>query len=330
VTQILTLDDWKAFLDQHPDAHLLQTAEWGHLKSAFGWSHTFLRHGDRGALILFRSVLPGFSIGYIPKGPIGGWSSDLLAAVEETCRVRGAFMLKTEPDRPWDQTAVDSYSELGFQISPQTIQPPSTIVIDLHADEDDLLMRMKSKTRYNIRLAGRKGVTVAAWADIAAFAEMMEETADRDEFGAHNRAYFRKAYDLFHPGGACELFAAEVDGEPVAAIMVFKRGARAWYLYGASRSIHREKMPTYALQWEAMRWAKSSGCSAYDLWGIPDRSEQELEDQFTERSDGLWGVYRFKRGFGGEVTKTIGAWDLVLDPFRYRLYTTAMRLIGRS
>lgn len=330
MTQIVSLDDWKAFLDKHPDAHLLQMAEWGQLKAKFGWSQLFIRQGDEGALILFRSLLPGWTIGYIPKGPVGGWSPDFLAAVEEACRARGAFMIKMEPDRLWDRTTEDSYSELGFQGSPQTIQPPRTIVIDLQDDEDDLLMRMKSKTRYNIRLAGRKGVTVSTWSDIAAFAEMMEETADRDEFGAHNRAYFRKAYDLFHPTGACELFVAEVENEPVAAIMVFKRGNRAWYLYGASRSVHREKMPTYALQWEAIRWAKANGCITYDLWGIPDHDEQELEDQFTERSDGLWGVYRFKRGFGGEVIKTMGAWDRALKPFHYRLYNMAMKLLGRS
>lgn len=313
----------------HPEAHLLQTAAWGELKSAFGWTHAFVKRGAHGALILFRKVLPGFTVAYIPKGPVGGWTPEFLDAVKGFCRERSAFMLKVEPDQDWDPNLANIYTDLGFQASPQTIQPPRTITIDLQADEDDLLMRMKSKTRYNIRLAGRKGVEVSRWSDIAAFAEMMEETADRDEFGAHSKAYFRKAYDLFQPERACELFVAEVENKPVAAIMVFKRGKRAWYLYGASRSIHREKMPTYALQWEAMRLAKHQGCTLYDLWGIPDFDEQQLEDQFTERSDGLWGVYRFKRGFGGEVIRAMGAWDLSFDPLRYRIYTIALGLTGR-
>lgn len=330
MTKIVSTTEWESFLQGYPNAHLLQTAAWGELKSAFGWSHEFVTHRDRGASILFRRVLPGFTIAYIPEGPVGEWEPEFLAGVEKVCRRRGAFMLKVEPDQHWDPHIADRYSELGFQPSLQTIQPPRTIIIDLTADEEEILMRMKSKTRYNIRLAGRKGVEVSTWSDIAAFAVMMEETADRDEFGAHDKAYFRKAYDLFHPSGACELFVAEVDSLPVAAIMVFKRGGRAWYLYGASRSFHREKMPTYALQWQAMRWAKANGCTSYDLWGIPNYDEHELEDQFTERSDGLWGVYRFKRGFGGEVSRTMGAWDLVLDPLRYRMYTLAFRLMDRS
>jgi lipid II:glycine glycyltransferase (peptidoglycan interpeptide bridge formation enzyme) len=329
VTQNISSSEWNAFLDTHPITHLLQTAEWGELKSAFGWSHTFVMQADSGALVLFRKVLPGFTIAYIPKGPVGEWSPAFKDAVREVCRARGVFALKVEPDHVWDSNLADLYTELGFQVSTQPIQPPRTITIDLQDDEDDLLMHMKSKTRYNIRLAGRKGVKVKGWSHIAAFAEMLKETADRDEFGAHNKAYFRKAYDLFHPTGACELLVAEVEDVPVAAIMVFKRDERAWYLYGASRSVHREKMPTYALQWEAMRWAKEAGCTRYDLWGIPDFDEQQLEEQFTERSDGLWGVYRFKRGFGGEVTRTMGAWDLVLDPLRYRLYTLALNLTGR-
>jgi lipid II:glycine glycyltransferase (peptidoglycan interpeptide bridge formation enzyme) len=329
VTEIISPIEWKSFLQNHPNAHLLQAAEWGELKSAFDWSHTIVSDGTRGTLVLLRRVLPGFKIAYIPRGPVGGWNPAFLEAVSGACRVRGAFMLKVEPDHAWDQDLADRYSGMGFQTSPQTIQPPRTITIDLQANEDDLLMCMKSKTRYNVRLAERKGVEVGAWSDIAAFAEMMEETADRAEFGAHNRAYFRKAYDLFNPIGACELFVAKVEQTPVAAIMVFKRGERAWYFYGASRSIHREKMPTYALQWEAMRWAKEQGCTTYDLWGIPDFDETQLEEQFTERSDGLWGVYRFKRGFGGEVKRTMGAWDLVFDPLLYKLYNLALNLTGR-
>ena len=94
---------------------------------------------------------------------------------------------------------------------------------------------------------------------------------------------------------------AESEGQPLAALMVFTRGARAWYVYGGSTDLQREKMPNYLLQWEAMRWARARGCTEYDLWGVPDEDEAVLEDGFADRSDGLWGVYRFKRGFGGEV-----------------------------
>ncbi|MBN2146769.1 MAG: peptidoglycan bridge formation glycyltransferase FemA/FemB family protein, partial [Anaerolineales bacterium] len=123
-----------------------------------------------------------------------------------------------------------------------------------------------------------------------------------------------------HPRGNCELLIAEFDHEPLGALMVFTRGKRAWYFYGASSDLHRDRMPNYLLQWEAMRWARSQGCTEYDLWGVPDANLTTLEKQFTERSDGLWGVYRFKRGFGGELRRAASAWDRVYNSLLYRFY----------
>jgi hypothetical protein len=147
------------------------------------------------------------------------------------------------------------------------------------------------------------------------YAELIEqivslaETARRDGFGAHTVGYYRRAYDLFHTRGGCELLVAEYESRPLAAIMVFTQGTRAWYFYGASTPHERNRMPTYLLQWEAMRWAKSRGCTQYDLWGVPDADRDQLEAQFVSRTDGLWGVYRFKRGFGGALVRWAGAWD---------------------
>ncbi len=120
-------------------------------------------------------------------------------------------------------------------------------------------------------------------------------------FGVHSRDYYQRAYELFQPRGECILLLAEYQGEPISALMAFSRGQRAWYFYGASGNAHRERMPTYLLQWEAMRWARARGCLSYDLWGVPDYDESYLETHFSERSQGLWGVYRFKRGFGGQL-----------------------------
>jgi lipid II:glycine glycyltransferase (peptidoglycan interpeptide bridge formation enzyme) len=110
--------------------------------------------------------------------------------------------------------------------------------------------------------------------------------------------------------------------------MVFAHGPRAWYLYGASSDEYREAMPTYLLQWEAMRWAMRCGCREYDLWGVPDAGENELEAGFTTRSDGLWGVYRFKRGFGGELRRSPGPWDRVYRPELYWLYGLWVHMRG--
>ena len=184
---------------------------------------------------------------------------------------------------------------------------------------------MKPKCRYNIRLAEKKGITVRAWDDIPAFHEMMTATGGRDKFGVHSQEYYQRAYDLFHPKGTCELLVAEFEGEPLASLMVFANGKRAWYVYGASNDMERNRMPTYLLQWEAIRWAKARGCDEYDLWGVPDENEETLESQFESRHDGLWGVYRFKRGFGGEVKRAAQAVDRVYNPLLYWAY---LKLIG--
>jgi lipid II:glycine glycyltransferase (peptidoglycan interpeptide bridge formation enzyme) len=113
---------------------------------------------------------------------------------------------------------------------------------------------------------------------------------------------------------------AEYEGRPLAGLMAFAWGQTAAYFYGASSNEERQRMPAYAAQWAAMRWAKAKGCMSYDLWGIPDAPEGELEEQFTGRTDHLWPVYRFKRGFGGEIRRTVGAADRVYNRLLHRLY----------
>ncbi len=179
---------------------------------------------------------------------------------------------------------------------------------------------MKQKTRYNIRLAQKKGIVVSTSADLDTFHRLMRDTGQRDRFPVHSQAYYQAAYEIFHPIGQCELFQAEFEGLPIACLMAFARGSRAWYFYGASADVHRDLMPAYLLQWEAMRWARARGCRIYDLWGVPDHEYEVLESQFSNRSGGLWGVYRFKRGFGGRLRRAVGPWDRVYLPLFYNFY----------
>ncbi|HHS97479.1 MAG TPA: peptidoglycan bridge formation glycyltransferase FemA/FemB family protein, partial [Chloroflexi bacterium] len=236
--------------------------------------------------------------------------------------------LTVEPDLPDEPIHRKRLAALGFVPSPlDSIQPRRTLVVDLSGTEEEVLARMKQKTRYNVRLAARKGVVVreGTEADLPAFNRLMAITGARNRFGVHSPAYYERAFHLFVPRGWARLLIAEVEGEPVAALMAFALGRRSWYFYGASGDAHREKMPTYLLQWEAMRWARSLGCTEYDLWGVPDADLEQLEAEFTHRRDGLWGVYRFKRGFGGKLVRTVGAWDRPLRPLLYRLYALAVR-----
>jgi lipid II:glycine glycyltransferase (peptidoglycan interpeptide bridge formation enzyme) len=317
VTSGFSPSDWEALLADHPEAHILQTAAWGGLKSRFGWVVDRLHCNGCGAQVLFRGFPLGFSLAYIPMGPFGDWLPQLLPELDELCRQHRAIALKIEPDLVWDPEKANLLQGHGFLRSTHTVQPSHTLVVDLEGGEDHILARMRQKTRYNIRLAGRKGVTVRPWEDASAFAQMVQQTAKRDDFGGHVPAYYEAAYELFHPTGACELFVAEYEAQPLAALMVFRRGRRAWYLYGASTDLHRNLMPNHLLQWEAIRWAIANGCTHYDLWGIPEADLETLEAEFAQRRNGLWGVYRFKRGFGGDLVRTMGAWD---RPYKSALY----------
>ncbi len=319
--KLLTAQEWEHFLKNMPNPHLLQTAAWGELKKAFGWEPIYLVKGQTGALILFRKLALGYHIAYIPKGPVGENWGALWPDVDTLCQQKKTVFLKVEPDL-WEPIPEKALSEKlpGFIKSAHTIQPPRTILIDLKESEENILMRMKSKTRYNIRLAGRKDVVVQKSADVKAFHQMMLTTGSRDEFGIHSLNYYQKAYACFAPQDACALFIATYQDKPLAGLMAFAHGDTAWYFYGASTNQERNRMPTYLIQWKAIQWAKARGCRFYDMWGIPDFPEDVLEEKFTERSDGLWGVYRFKRGFGGEVRRAVGAWDRVYHPLLYRLY----------
>jgi lipid II:glycine glycyltransferase (peptidoglycan interpeptide bridge formation enzyme) len=206
------------------------------------------------------------------------------------------------------------------------------VLIDLNPSEDEMLARMKQKTRYNIRLAEKKGVAVRIGTkeDLPMLYKMYAETSVRDGFVIRDEQYYRTVWDSFMRSNAdvpatspsptlhyadiptCEPIIAEVDGEPVSAIFVFYFAGRAFYVYGMSRDRHREKMPTYLLQWEAMKRARVKGCTVYDLWGAPE---------VFDESDSMWGVYRFKEGLGGRVVRTLGAWDFAPSPLWYKMYS---------
>jgi lipid II:glycine glycyltransferase (peptidoglycan interpeptide bridge formation enzyme) len=325
----VNLTDWNRFLESHPNTHLLQMGEWGELKKDFGWKPVRIvlaqppaGNNEVGCQILFRRLPLGLTLGYMPKPVFSNQfsviSDQFCREVDLICRQNHAVFLKVEPDTWADEFQPSNLPT--FQLSNHNIQPPRTITVDIKDGEETILARMKPKCRYNIRLAEKKGVTVRAWDDILAFHEMMAVTGGRDNFGVHSKEYYQRAYALFHPKGTCELLVAEYEGKPLASLMVFANANRAWYVYGASNDHERNRMPTYLLQWEAIRWAKARGCEEYDLWGVPDEDEKILEANFESRHDGLWGVYRFKRGFGGEVKRAAQALDRVYNPLLYWAY----------
>lgn len=335
---------WEEFVAEHPAGHLLQGWAWGELKTGQGWRAWRLALVEAGrpiagAQLLLRRLPLGFYVGYVPKGPLVDWQSPeqlkaVLAGLHRICRSQRSIFLKIEPNAP-DNPALTEVLDAHAFVTGASVQPRRSLVIDLSPPEATILANMKQKTRYNIRLAERKGVQVrpGTLSDLGAFYEMMQITGRRDGFAIHSLDYYRAAFELFAPQRAA-LLLAEVEGEPVAGLMAFAHGATAYYLFGASSDRHREKMPTYLLQWSAMRWAKERGCASYDLWGIPDADTDTLEAALAQGESpqesatghpadmrsGLWGVYRFKRGFGGRPIRTAGAFDYVYNRLGYWLY----------
>lgn len=342
--QIQSADQWNASIEHLPGAHALQTWQWGQVKARFGWevSHLVWRD-DAGetcaaTLLLVRKVaLRGLSLPlnvmYIPRGPLLDWAQDnlvkqVLDDLEKFAREKKAIFLKIDPDLPlgWGipgeddaedhrpgLAVRDELSARGWNFSEEQIQFRNTVTVDLAETDDDLLTRMKSKTRYNIRLAERRGVSVRPGGeeDIDLLYRMYAHTALRDNFTIRNKTYYQTVWGTFFKAGLAEPLIAEVDGQPVGGAVVFRFGGRAWYMHGMSLDAHREKMFTYRLQWEAMLRAKAAGCHTYDMWGAPDAFSED---------DPLWGVYRFKDGFGGQVVRTLGAWDYPVRPLIYTGY----------
>jgi len=341
---------WDDFVAKSVRGHPLQAYGWGELKAAFGWPavRLWLHAGGRpvaGAQLLFRRLLPGLSLAYVPRGPVVSDEAArpaLVQALIQVCRARRAMLLKVEPEQEATPEADAGWRQLGFLPSPDRIQPANTIHLDLTADLETIRAGMKPKTRYNIGLAGRKGVTVrpGGIADLPAFYRLLQETSQRDRFWIHSFDYYRTCLAALGP--ACQLFLAEFAGEIIAGIVVLAFGQSAIYLYGASSNAERNRMPNHLLQWQAITWAKAQGCRVYDFWGIPDevsssnfspygdgqvsssaREGEKRETSNLEPETGLWGVYRFKAGFGGRVVHYLGAYDYILQPAIYRLWRWA-------
>lgn len=295
--------------------------------------------------ILSRGFAARLSILYAPKGPLLDWDNEALRTrvlndLQSFAKQQSAIFLKIDPDiilgrgvpnsegDVLDNSGQAARSELmrrGWVYSSDQIQFQNTVLIDITLSEEEMLARMKPKTRYNIRLAEKKGISVRVGTldDLPMLYKMYAETSIRDGFLIRDENYYMTVWKLFMQDQSSTFdfrpstvpLIAEVDNIPAAAIFLFMFADRAYYVYGMSRNLHREKMPTYLLQWEAMKRAKASGCNTYDLWGAPE--------EFNE-SDSMWGVYRFKEGLGGEVVRTLGAYDFAPGKLWYKLYAEVM------
>ncbi len=340
-------ETWDAYLRVLSRGYILQSSTWGAFKSAFGWRarRLVVTDGGRivaGAQVLFRSTPIG-SVAYVPQGPVFDPQhpetlDTLLPALHDVARRAGAIFLKVEPPFEDDPVACELWAKRGFVLNATTVQPRATIVLDIAPEPNAILARMKQKWRYNIRLAERKGIAAraATEADLPAFYRLMRLTGERDGFAVHSEDYYADAWRRMRGAGIADLLLAEYEGEMLGGIFVTAFGATGTYMYGASSDSHRNLMPNHLLQWEGICWAKARGCTEYDFWGIPDEVPPDGSPAATgesnsdspavvDRSGGLWGVYRFKQGFGGRVVHWLGALDTIYRPPLYWLGTRLLR-----
>ena len=344
---------WNDLICQTPSPHILQTWEWGDFKSRYGWQPIYQQWNNSGngqsaaALVLKRAIARRWggspAVLYAPKGPLLDWQNrtlarQVLADLQRLARKQGAIFIKIDPDVPLAQEIpgdstghlgdlgsqiIEQLHSSGWKFSQDQIQFRNTMIMDLTLPEAELLARMKQKTRYNIRLASRRGVQVRRGGkdDLPDLYRLYAETSLRDGFVIRSSEYYLDLWRTFIQAGKATPLIAEVSGRIVAGLILFHFAKRAWYLYGMSSDVDREKMPNYLLQWEAIRLARVMNCTVYDLWGAPDQLDE---------ADQMWGVFRFKEGLGAQVVRHLGAWDLPVRPQLYTLYTHILpRILDR-
>ncbi len=332
-------DRYNRFVASHPKGHFLQLWEWGLVKKGMGWEPLPLvleQDGEiRGSLLILKKKLPvpGMKkcIFYSPRGPVVDVEDEELCRIlfegaRRAAKDHGAVFLKIDPDVVYSNGVFqDILKKCGFKrnetgLNFEGVQPNFVFRLNIIPSEEKLLKNMHSKTRYNIKLARRKGVKVREAEneeDLKTFYTLLEETAERDKFLIRGYEYFEWIWDLMVKSGYAQLFMAEYEGQVIAAALALILGDKVWYLYGASSNKYRNVMPNYLLQWEMIRWARNNGCSVYDFRGVSG----DLDE-----NNPLYGLYRFKRGFGGEFIEFMGEWDRVYSPFLYWLWSTTLPL----
>jgi lipid II:glycine glycyltransferase (peptidoglycan interpeptide bridge formation enzyme) len=339
------LISWNDTMLQFRDGHFLLSEEWAAIKAAGGWqAMPFVWEDEKKrlaacALVLHKRIriarvnLP-IAILYAPKGPLLDWEdgdlvNQVLSDLETLAHKKKAIFIKIDPDVELGRIAAQEedleinpqgkrieaiLQKRTWQFSSDQIQFRNTVWIDLSKSEDQILAGMKQKTRYNIRLAAKKGVIIrsAELSELPLLYKLYAQTALRDGFTIRDEQYYLMVWEKFISTGLCEVLLAEFEGEVTAGLVLFYFGEKAYYVYGMSTNAHRNTMSTYLIQWEAILRAKNKGKMVYDLWGAPEE---------LSKDDPLWGVYRFKRGLGGEFISTLGAWDYVARPIGMKLYS---------
>ncbi len=314
----------REFIESNKRAHFLQSPEWAKVKTDWVNEIAIVRDENgniKGSMSLLLRKVPIFHryIMYAGRGFVCDEhdKETLKQLTEEATKIAKkykAFIFRLDPDISKDDEEFKKIMiELGYKMKTnikninQVIQPKYVFRLNVKdRTEEELLASFHSKTRYNIRLATKKGVTIREGnrEDLKIFHEIMKTTGSRDEFFIRPLEYFEKIYDCMGPEHV-KLILAEYEGKVISAVLPVKYGNKVWYLYGGSSNEHRNLMPNYLLQWEMIKWAKESGCDIYDFRGVSG---------FKSEDDQQYGVYKFKKGFNGDFIEFVNELYIVYNP----------------
>lgn len=315
------------FIVQEGRSNFLQSWEWGEFQKSNGLQvrRVGILEGNElwvVASLIKRPFWGGQSYFYCPRGPIlkegkGDANPLFLAKILELTQKEKVIFWRFD----FPGSSLPPFFPGAIKKAPCNVQPRCTLILDLRQNEADLLAGMKAKTRYNIRLALRKGITLSegfAPKDVEEFWHLARVTAARAGFRSHRKEYYQNMAKILGGTGFLRVFLAHYKSEVIAANLVVFFGSRATYLHGASSDQYRNVMAPYFLQWQQILRAKERGYTEYDFWGIAPPSDPLLGKKWA-------GITRFKRGFGGKEVCYAGTFDLPLRPSLYRLYCFARR-----
>ncbi|MBN2105452.1 peptidoglycan bridge formation glycyltransferase FemA/FemB family protein [bacterium] len=324
---------WNRMVSDCPDAHIMQTWDWGMYKSHLGWQPYRLAVQDdgrnfAGAQILLKTLpLTGWRIGYIPKGPLISLKENRLwESMCEGFRTLGQqnniVVIRSEPNYVNHPQVREQLSRFGFRQTVQTNQPRCTFFVDLSEGENDVFAQLNRNVRRLINKAEREGVTVEESDDqgVRIFYQQLLETSRRKRIPLQSQSFYQEAFRAFAQDGHVKLFLARFQDQAVSSLMVFFYQKCSMHLWAGNSGLGLQSNASYLLHWTAMKTAMARGCTLCDLWGIPDDIAGIVERGETvsrKRCDGLWGVYRFKEGFGGQIRCFVGTYDFVLRPGLY-------------
>jgi lipid II:glycine glycyltransferase (peptidoglycan interpeptide bridge formation enzyme) len=317
------IEDWDALVAANPDGgHMLQTRAWGEAKRRWGWQPVYrvaeLEAGTPGrriAVLFLRRRVPGLGwLWYCPKGPGVVSVAQLRRVLADRSSLEGAFAVEVEPeiaDTPENRSALE---DLGLRKVEDVQIARATLCVDLSADEDAILASFRPKTRYNVRLAARRGVSVSTVPcepdAVAAMHRLMGMAFRHAGLPLRPLPYYAAYWRLFEASGQGALFLARLGEEVLAGAYVVWFGEKGWYKDGGSSPRHREVMAPHLLQWEVMRFLRARGVRSYDLFAAPRRAD--LDDP----ANPVRGLWQFKSGFSEDLREFVGTWADVMGERR--------------